>query len=60
MSKDINSPLMTVKEFADYIRCSEKTARKLVKQHNGFTVRFNYRIYVNRHKVDEWLDRKSC
>ena len=54
------SPLLTAKELADYLRCCETTARRIMKDNkNGFTVRVGYKVYAFKPKVDRWLERQA-
>lgn len=56
--KHIDSPLLTLKEFCEYLQIKETKAREILKRPNStFTVRIGNRLYANKKLLDEYLDR---
>lgn len=56
---DMNTDMMTIKEVADYLKITEKTAYRLVAggEIPGFKVGGSWRF--RRTEIDQWIDRQS-
>ncbi len=56
----VDSDIMTIKEVADYIKITEKTANRLVVAGDlpGFKVGGSWRF--RRSEIDHWIDRQSA
>ena len=52
-----------VKELTKYLRCSESTVRKLIRQKEIPSFRVANRIFFKKYLIDNWIERqcnKSC
>lgn len=49
---------MNVKEVAKYLRCSESTIRKLLKQNAIPSFRIAYRIFFKKDLIDLWVNNQ--
>ena len=56
----VDSDIMTIKEVADYLKITEKTAYRLVAAGDlpGFKVGGSWRF--RRSEIDRWIDRQSA
>lgn len=56
----VGSDIMTIKEVADYLKITEKTAYRLVAAGDlpGFKVGGSWRF--RRSEIDRWIDRQSA
>ena len=50
---------MTVKELADYLRVTEKTVYRLLKQGKIPAIRINHQWRFRKSLIDEWLHKNS-
>ena len=51
--------VFTVKELAKYLRCSESTIRKLVRENNIPYFRLNSKINFSKDRIDEWIKNQE-
>ena len=47
--------VMTVKEVAEYLHCSQSTIRKLLKKKQIPSFRIAYRIFFKKDMIDLWI-----
>ena len=58
MNNTLDSPLLTLKEFCEYLHIKETKGREILKRPNStFTVRIGNRLYANKKLLDDYLDR---
>lgn len=51
--------LLNLEEFCAYLGIGESMARKMIREpKNNFGLRIGNRLYANRKKLNEWLDRQ--
>lgn len=56
----IESRLLTVKEFCDYVHIGETTARKLLSEPNcPFRFKIGSKIFINKKILDKWIDSNT-
>lgn len=59
----INEVTFDVKELATYLRCSQSTVRKLLRNKEIPFFRVAYRIYFKKSLIDLWIQNqclRSC
>ena len=59
----INEVIFDVKELATYLRCSQSTVRKLLRNKEIPFFRVAYRIYFKKSLIDLWIQNqclRSC
>lgn len=63
MQETINEVTFDVKELATYLRCSQSTVRKLLRNKEIPFFRVAYRIYFKKSLIDLWIQNqclRSC
>ena len=63
MQETINEVTFDVKELATYLRCSQSTVRKLLRNKEIPFFRVAYRIYFKKSLIDLWIQNqclKNC
>ena len=57
---EIESPWMTVREVAAYIKISAGTVRNLVSERRIPFARRGRLVRFHRQRIDEWMNRGAC
>lgn len=53
---NVNKRLLTLKEFCEYLSIGQTKARELVKGENGFAIKLGGKWYIDKSKLDHWID----
>ncbi len=48
--------VLTFEEFCKYMKIGKTKGKELIKEHHGFAFRIGYRHYINKRKLDKWID----
>ena len=51
--------VMTIKEIATFLHCSQSNIRNMVKSNEIPHFRLGYRIYFNKNTIETWLHNKE-
>ena len=51
--------VMTIKEIATFLHCSQSNIRNMVKANEIPHFRLGYRIYFNKNTIETWLHNKE-
>lgn len=51
--------VLSVKEVAEYLKCSESSIRKLVRNESIPYFRIGYKLNFIKNAIDSWVDRQQ-
>lgn len=51
--------LLNIKEVCTYLGIGQTKAREIIRGHNGFGVRIGNRWYVDKKKLEKWLENNT-
>jgi excisionase family DNA binding protein len=53
---EVQGDVLTFDEFCKYMKIGKTKGKELIKEHHGFAFRIGYRHYINKRKLDKWID----
>ena len=57
---EIESRLLTVKDFCKYVNIGERTARKMLTEPNcTYRCRIGGKVLINKSVLDKWIDSNT-